>query len=298
MEIASTPIQELKLPILIEKGVELYIKREDLNHPEISGNKLRKLKYNLLEAQKQGQTKLLTFGGAYSNHIYATAAAGKKFGFETIGIIRGEEHLPLNPTLAFAKACGMKIHYMDRQKYRLKHKPKVIQELRKELGDFYLIPEGGTNELAIKGCEEILSEEEKVMYDVFCLSVGTGGTTAGIIQALKGYQKVLGFSSLKGDFLEAEVRYLFEQYNYRDFANWSINSDYHFGGYAKKNRELLAFMDRIEKETELLLEPIYTGKALYGLLDMIQKDQFEKGSKILFIHTGGLQGRLGFGLTH
>lgn len=298
MEIASTPIQELKLPIFKEKGVQLFIKREDLNHPEISGNKFRKLKYNLLEAQKQGHTKLLTFGGAYSNHIYATAAAGKEFGFKTIGIIRGEEHLPLNATLSFALSCEMELQYMDREAYRKKDTNPVKSSLQNEFGSFYLIPEGGTNWLAIQGCMEILTPEEIDQFDVFSLSVGTGGTVAGVIQVLKGKNQVLGFSSLKGGFLEAQVHNLFKQYNYPDFKNWSINSDYHFGGYAKKNEELLNFILNMEKEADLLLDPIYTGKALYGLLEMIEKDKFKKGSKILFIHTGGLQGRLGFGLTH
>ena len=191
------------------------------------------------------------------------------------------------PSFAIKKHDDLFMYLSDRLLEENEHIRKAARECLRKLAPVFP-----------SGCEEILSEEEKETYDVFCLSVGTGGTIAGIIQALKGHKRVLGYSSLKGDFLEEEVRNLFEQFNYQDFSNWTINSDYHFGGYAKKNQQLLTFIDQIEKETELLLDPIYTGKALYGLLDMIQKDEFEKDSKILFIHTGGLQGRLGFGLTH
>ena len=180
MEIQTTPIVLIKDPMLEEKGVELWLKREDLNHPVVSGNKYRKLNYNLIEARKQGHRKLLTFGGAYSNHIYAVAGAGKELGFETIGVIRGEEHLPMNPTLSFAKEQGMRFHYMDRSTYRNKNSEDVINLLKQLYGEFYLIPEGGTNELALKGCAE-LAQEIDVDYDILCCPVGTGGTLAGLI---------------------------------------------------------------------------------------------------------------------
>lgn len=295
MKIDATPIRAFQSPLIQQMGVELFIKREDLNHEEISGNKLRKLKYNLEAAKEQGKDKLLTFGGAYSNHIYATAAAGKLHGFETVGIIRGEEHLPLNPTLEFAKSCGMELHYIDRTRYRLKNSPLVINDLKRMFGDFYLIPEGGTNELAIKGCEEILSEEEK-NFDHYCLSVGTGGTIAGIIQSLRGKVNIIGMSALKGDFLEVEINSLFRQFNMPEYNNWHINNHYHFGGYAKTNEDLINFIKEVEEEHNLPLDPVYTGKALYGILDLIKKGEIKKGEKVLFIHTGGLQGRAGIGL--
>lgn len=270
------------------------IKREDLNHPVISGNKWRKLKYNLLEAKKQGHTRLLTFGGAYSNHIYATAGAGKEFDFETIGIIRGEEHLPLNPTLSFASEAGMQLHYMDRATYREKSEPKIIKLLKQQYGDFYLIPEGGTNALAIQGCEEIV-QEINTDYDYLCCPVGTGGTVTGLISGLKGKSKIIGFSSLKGDFLKREVTDLLSQSG-RHYANWSINTDYHFGGYAKTKPTLLDFMKAFEEQNEILLDPVYTAKMMFGLYDLIQKDYFPKGSRVLAVHTGGLQGRAGFAI--
>lgn len=295
MVIEQTPIQEIKTNLTQEKGVSLYIKREDLNHPHISGNKLRKLFYNLKAAKEQGVKKLLTFGGAFSNHIYATAAAGQLYGFDTVGIIRGEEHLPLNPTLTFAKSCEMKLHYMDRTRYRLKNSLIVLNELKKRHGDFYLIPEGGTNDLAIKGCAEILGTKER-SYDYYVLSVGTGGTLAGIIQSLKGAGKIIGMSALKGDFLEVEINSLFRQFNFPEYENWKVLQNYHFGGYAKTSAELFQFINKFEEDHQLLLDPVYTGKALYGIMDMIGRNEFEKGSHILFIHTGGIQGRAGFDL--
>ena len=289
----STPVQQINSP---SPGVELYVKREDLNHPTISGNKFRKLKYNLLAAREAGKATLLTFGGAFSNHIYATAAAGKAYGFKTIGVIRGEEQLPLNATLSFAQSCGMQFHYMDRSTYRKKQEADVIEGLKQKYGSFYLIPEGGTNTLAIKGCTEILSEREKEEFNYFCLAVGTGGTMAGIIRSLQGKEKIIGFSSLKGDFLQDEVNKLFKQYNFQNHPNWIINNDFHFGGYAKVKPQLMEFIHAFESKEGFQLDPIYTGKALYGIYSLIEQGYFPEGSKILFIHTGGLQGRKGFGL--
>ena len=271
------------------------IKREDLNHSTISGNKWRKLKYNLKKAKKQGYTSLLTFGGAYSNHIYATAAAGKEFGFKTIGVIRGEEHLPLNPTLAFAQTQGMHLHYMDRTTYRDKSKPEIIDSLKATYGEFYLIPEGGTNALAIKGCSEIIDEIDEP-FEYLCCPVGTGGTIAGLIAGLAGKSNIIGFSSLKGDFLKQEVSDLLAN-NHTLHDNWTIATDYHFGGYAKTKPQLLDFMHEFEQQHKVPLDPIYTGKMLYGIYDMIRSDRFIPGSRILVIHTGGLQGKAGFGLV-
>jgi 1-aminocyclopropane-1-carboxylate deaminase len=295
MKMDATPIERLEMPLLTEKGVSLSIKREDLNHPDISGNKLRKLKYNLSAAKEQGHDTILTFGGAFSNHIYATAAAGAEERLKTIGIIRGEEHLPLNPTLSFAKSKGMAFTYLDRTRYRLKNSGTVLNELKRKYGRFYLIPEGGTNELAIKGCTEILSPSEK-RFSHYALSVGTGGTLAGIILSLAGAGKIIGFSALKGEFLEVEVNNLFKQFNLPEYGNWNINQDYHFGGYAKITDELRTFVKEMEEVYDLPLDPIYTAKTLFGLLSLIKEDKFPVGSEILMIHTGGLQGRMGFGL--
>ena len=288
------PIQEVQTSVLQEKKVRVFIKREDLIHSEISGNKWRKLKYNLLAAAEQKANTLLTFGGAYSNHILAVAAAGKEFGFKTIGVIRGEEHLPLNPTLRRAKEIlGMHIVYMDRIAYRLKNTPEVQEKLRTAFGKFYLIPEGGTNNLAIKGCTEILGGV-KIPYDYVCSSCGTGGTLAGLICSLKSKKQVLGFSALKGDFLINEVESLIANYANESFKNWKINTDYHFGGYAKFKPELIDFINQFKESHNIQLDPIYTGKMMFGLFDLIGKNYFKPGITILAIHTGGLQGIKGF----
>ena len=272
--------------------IALTIKREDLIHPFISGNKYRKLKYNLAKAKEESQTKLLTFGGAFSNHIAAVAFAGKEFGFETIGIIRGEElinKIEENPTLQFAKNCGMKLYFISREEYRLKEDAPFIEDLKRKFGVFYNIPEGGTNELAIMGCEEILGNEDEI-FDYICCSVGTGGTILGLINSAKPHQKVLGFPSLKGDFLKEEIR------KFAKNDNWELISEYHFGGYGKVDPNLITFINSFYKENKIKLDPIYTGKMVFGVIDLIKKDYFPVNSKILMIHTGGIQGIQGMNL--
>ncbi len=268
------------------KGVELFVKREDRIHPFVSGNKYRKLKYNLIEAKNKGSKTLLTFGGAYSNHIAAVASAGKTFGFETIGVIRGEELSDKehpNATLNFAKECGMQFKFVSREDYRNKTSKVFIDNLEKEFGTFYLIPEGGTNPLAIKGCEEILTDEDND-FDYICTAVGTGGTISGLINCSKPGQQVLGFSALKGDFLQQDISKFVTK------ANWEIIIDYHFGGYAKINEALISFINQFKSDHKIPLDPIYTGKMMFGIFDLIEKGFFPNESRILAIHTGGLQG--------
>lgn len=278
--------QEIQLPILKEKQVSLFIKREDLLHPIISGNKFRKLKYNLSEAQKQGHDTILTFGGAFSNHIAATACAGKEFGFKTIGVIRGEElseKYMENSTLALAYEHGMRFKFVSRRNYREKNEQDFQEGLKKEFERFYILPEGGTNTLAIKGCEEILDASDSD-FDVICCAVGTGGTVAGIINSSRAEQQVLGFSALKGDFLKEDIR----KFAFKE--NWDLIADYNFGGYAKVTGELISFLNDFKEKTTVSLDPIYTGKMVFGILDIIREGKFERGIKILAIHTGGLQG--------
>ncbi|QSE98119.1 1-aminocyclopropane-1-carboxylate deaminase/D-cysteine desulfhydrase [Fulvivirga lutea] len=285
-------IQRIKSKVAQQKGVELYIKREDLIHPFVSGNKWRKLKYNLEEARAKGLKTIATFGGAYSNHIYATAAAAKEADFLSIGIIRGEElaNKSLNKTLQFAIENGMQLKFVSREEYRKKSGSEFIQKLNNELGDIYLIPEGGTNSLAIKGCTEILDNSTKE-FDYICTSAGTGGTLSGLIVSSKDHQKILGFSSLKGEFLAKDVEDLVYNYKGTQKKNWGINTNYHFGGYAKTNDELIRFIKQFERDYSILLDQVYTGKMMYGINDLIQTGYFKSGTKILAIHTGGLQGR-------
>ncbi|MER2999410.1 1-aminocyclopropane-1-carboxylate deaminase/D-cysteine desulfhydrase [Pontibacter populi] len=290
----QAPLQQLQHPLLQEHKLILWVKREDLLHPHISGNKWRKLKYNLQEAKVQGKETLLTFGGAYSNHIAATAAAGAEFGFKTIGIIRGEEHLPLNPTLQFATEQGMELHYISRELYRHKNEPYFLAELAVNYNQPYLVSEGGTNQLAVKGCTEIIDDID-VDFDVICCASGTGGTIAGLIAGLAGEKQVLGFPALKGgDFLKDEIDQLVYNYSGENYSNWQLITDYHFGGYAKVKPELLEFIHQFQEQHHIPLEPVYTGKMFYGLFDLIAKGYFAKGTRIVAVHTGGLQGNAGF----
>ena len=279
--------------ILLKKtSVKLFIRREDLIHPFVSGNKFRKLKYNLLEAKNQKKTTLLTFGGAFSNHIAATAFAGKQNGFNTIGIIRGDElasKINENPTLKFAQENGMVFEFVSREAYRLKESDGFIENLKNNYGDFYVISEGGTNDLAVKGCEEILKEDDS-FFDFICSSIGTGGTISGIINSTLPHQKVLGFPSLKGDFLQKDIR------KFASKENWTLISDYHFGGYGKVSIELIEFINSFYQENDIPLDPIYTGKMVFGVIDLIHLGYFPENSKILMIHTGGLQGIQGMNL--
>lgn len=276
-----------------DSGISLYLKREDLIHPTVSGNKFRKLKYNLQEAFHQKKSTLLTFGGAYSNHIAAVAAAGKLCKFKTIGIIRGEElgenlehTLRDNSTLQYAAAQGMQFWFISREQYRQKATSDFLKILEEKFEDFYLIPEGGTNALAVKGCEEILSETDSA-FNIVCCPVGTGGTISGIINSVEDNQQVIGFSALKGDYLKKEINYFTSK------INWNLNSDYTFGGYGKISSDLITFINDFRMETGIQLDPIYTGKMVFGIFDMVEKAIFPQNSRILAVHTGGLQGIAG-----
>ena len=243
----------------------------------------------MLQAKAENQSTLLTFGGAYSNHIAAVAYAGKENGFQTIGIIRGDElgdKIESNPTLKFAQECGMQFEFVSRETYRLKREATFLEQLQQIFGAFYLIPEGGTNAFAIQGCEEILTPED-ASFDFVACAIGTGGTISGLINSVLPHQKVLGFPALKGDFLQDEIRNFVRQ------DNWDLITDYHFGGYAKVSEELILFINDFYQKHKVPLDPIYTGKMMFGVMDLINKNYFPENSKILVIHTGGLQGITG-----
>jgi len=269
-------------------GVALYIKRADLIHPLISGNKWWKLKYNLQKAVALGKP-VLTFGGAYSNHLVATAVACKASNLKSIGIVRGEAAIPANPSLAIALQHDMTLKYVSRDLFKKKNSKSFINNLEKEFGEFFLIPEGGTNQLAVKGVSEMLTLKEKE-FGYICCSVGTGGTLTGLINAANAGTKVVGFSSLKGSFSEKDVRELLDRFDLTPNCEWEIINDYHFGGYARYNNKLIEFINNFS----IPLDPIYTGKMFYGIYDLMEKGYFKKGSRVLAIHTGGLQGVAGF----
>ena len=274
----SDSLRTLTHPMFDRKGVRFFVKRDDLLHPKVPGNKWRKLKYNLIEAKKQNKRTLLTLGGAFSNHIAAVAAAGELFNFETIGIIRGEKIEPLNPTLTFAERCGMKLRYIDREQYRKRNQPEFEGNLKTEYGDFYFLPEGGTNDLAMKGTTEIIDELARDLPqppNFICIPVGTGGTAGGIISqaAIKFPKtKIVCFPALKGDFIKKEIEFLLQ----RKEINWHLQTDYHFGGYAKWNDELIDFINSFKTNFNIPLDPLYTGKMFFGIFDLLKKRFFSE----------------------
>jgi 1-aminocyclopropane-1-carboxylate deaminase len=285
LQLPSSPLERINDPFLENYAIKLYIKRDDLIHPFVTGNKWRKLKLNLQEANNQGFEKILTFGGAYSNHIYATAAAGREFNFKTVGIIRGEElTAESNNTLAFAEKCGMELIFVTRLDYNFRNR------LTKQYSNnYYVLPEGGTNELAIKGVQEMVEEiYDEINPDFICSSVGTGGTLAGIASGVKGNTIAMGFASLKGKgLLKGQIQKMLPEN-----INFELIEDYHFDGYAKTTPELIDFITGFEKRNPTIqLEQVYTGKMMYGIYDLIKQGYFPENATIVVVHTGGLQGR-------
>lgn len=279
----NIPLQKIEANFLNKKNVELFILREDLIHPTISGNKWRKLKYNILEAKERGFDTILTFGGAFSNHIAATAAAGNKFGLKTIGIIRGEE--VRNTTLDLALENGMQLKFVSREEYKKKD--------ASQFSNCYVIPEGGSNILAVKGCSEIVNNIF-IDYDVICCACGTGGTIAGIISSTN--KEVLGFPALKGgEFLIEDIQKILSGYNQKKtYDNWQLITNYHFGGYAKVKPELIDFIKEFKANSNIVLDFVYTGKMIFGLYDMIKNTNQLDNKRVVVIHTGGIQGNKGF----
>ena len=267
-----------------DAGVRLLIQREDLNHRWVSGNKWWKLKYNLAEAVAKNAKTLITYGGAFSNHICATAAAAHELGLKSVGLIRGEQTLPLNRVLAFVQANGMDLHYIPRSAYRNRSSE---DNYLKKYNNYYLIPEGGSNALAVKGVKEF-AESLTIPFDYLCCAVGTGGTLAGLIEGLPSEKKIIGLPVLKGaEFLVDDIKKLIV--DNKANTNWRLILDYHFGGYAKSNIILDHFLAEFSSLHTVPLDKIYTGKMMAGIYDLMQKGFFEQGSTVLAIHTGGLQ---------
>lgn len=301
MEIESDLFEELHLPIqsihdeLFEKnGINVDILRLDQTDRVISGNKWFKLKYNILQAKLEQKKQLITFGGAYSNHIHAVAAAGERWGFETIALIRGEEVLPLNPTLESCKQMKMKFKYVSRAEYRLRHVAQYIYDIQNRYPDAYIIPEGGTNALAIKGSGEIWNYIPQG-YHFIILAGGTGGTAAGVIAKGRRDTTVIVIQVLKADkYLSRQLKNYFAMYGYYDLAPYEVHDEYHAGGYAHYNDEIIATSERLNEEHGIPLDYLYTSKVYFAMRDLTLKKRFPTGSKILMLHTGGLQGNLGF----
>ena len=295
LNISSTPTVSLRGKLLDSKGLRLYVKRDEMNHPAVMGNKWRKLKYNLKEAAKQNKNTLVTYGGAYSNHIIATSAAAHSCNFSSIGIIRGDElDENSNPTLIQSSKNGMTLDFVSRSDFKMLKQNLAVPDSLKDIDhdSLYFLPEGGTNLLAIKGTSEIL-EEVDVSYDICCTAMGTGGTFLGLLKSMNGIGQLWGFSALKGKWVAEDISRSKAVYGIFH-TNYLLFDDQLFGGYGKFDRELIQFILDFRQEYGILLDPIYTGKMFFRVWDMIKNDQIAKGSTLLMIHTGGLQGIEGF----
>ncbi|WP_437918807.1 1-aminocyclopropane-1-carboxylate deaminase/D-cysteine desulfhydrase [Sphingobacterium sp. LRF_L2] len=283
-----SPEEEIILPLYQEKQVRVFVKRDDLIHPYISGNKWRKLKYTLEEAKKQGKKLLITFGGAFSNHLLATACTGAKFGFTTHAFVRGEE--VENPVLQLCKLFGMQLQFTDRQAYR--DKQALFQKHFGQVPEAYFIDEGGAGTTALRGCSELVAELQQSYDHMFC-ACGTGTTAAGIWEGIQQYSPTTQLQAVPvlkgGQFVRDEM----ESLGIKQVDQIKFHYDYHFGGYAKTTAELITFIQSYTQATGILIEPIYTGKLFFALHDQLEKNQIAAGSKILVIHTGGLTGLLG-----
>ncbi len=293
-QILNAPVEKLATI----SGVELWLKREDLIHPYVSGNKWRKLKYFLQDFKTSGKERILTFGGAFSNHLAATAALGKLAGISTKALVRGEE-VETNATLNFCRSQGMEIEAISRKRYVAKDDPEFLRLLKEELPNVYVIPEGGKGPLGLKGCTEILDGVSE-NFDYTAVCAGTGTTAAGILLH-KNCKKLLCFSALKGGgFLKEAIKRQLLDYQFQFSTEvdeeklladcFILQENYHFGGYGKVQPELIDFMNAFYAKFEIKLDPVYTGKMLFGIFDKVKKGDFAEGTKVLIIHTGGLQG--------
>ena len=287
-----SPIQPLSDKVFDEAGIQVLTKRDDLIDEEISGNKWRKLKYNINES---GGFPILTFGGAFSNHIAATAAACYRLGVKSIGVIRGERTSVLNNTLQRAEEYGMHLHFISRSDYRFKNQPEFVESLQMRFGNFYSVPEGGSNTLGVKGSGEIITEINRP-FDYLISAMGTGTTLTGMLIASEKHQQHLGIPVLKnGGFLKDEVDLMVKEYcrfynQPEPKAKFGVYADYHHGGYARISDELIAFMRYFYKQHGIKTDPVYSGKSAFALYDLTKKGHFKKGSTIIWLHCGGLQG--------
>ncbi len=297
-----SPLQPLESPLLDQAGVALFLKRDDLIHPLLSGNKWRKLQFNLEKARALDADTLLTFGGAYSNHLYAVAAAGILTGLNTVGLVRGHElRESSSPTLQFCHQAGMQLHFISREEYRQQENGAVFRHLTTRYPRHYWLPEGGSNFLALQGVGELVTETvTQLGYapDAYCVPAGTGGTAAGILAT--GADAIV-FPVLKGgDFLANDIRHLLNQLpgagppgaGLPGIGQPDLQTAYHFGGYGRYTAELLDFIRDFENRWDIRIEQVYSGKMLFGLFDLIKRGYFAKGTTLVAVHTGGLQGRI------
>jgi 1-aminocyclopropane-1-carboxylate deaminase len=291
-DFSAPTLDTVEDPLLLAYGVQVRMLRLDGIHPRICGNKWYKLKHNLLAARAQSAHTVLSFGGAYSNHLVALAAASKACGLRSIGIVRGEAPRVLNPALRFMEAQGMALHYISRSDYRNKEDPEFIRALEKRFGPFYQIPEGGSNLLGIKGCAEItahLQWSSEAAPRIVLMACGTAATLTGVVSAVPSDCEVVGISVLKGpDSLSPQVDAWLDQLACARVSRWSIKTQYHHGGYGKTGPALNDFINDFEGRTGIPLEPVYTGKMMWGLYQMIESGEIARGAEVIALHTGGL----------
>lgn len=296
----QVPVQRIALKALTDTGIELLVRRDDLIDAQLSGNKFYKLFFNLRTAREQGFTRLLSFGGAYSNHLHALAAAGNRYGFSTLGVVRGERPAQLSPTLCDAEAWGMQLVFVNREDYRAKIGAELIGDLKARYGDFYLIPEGGANLAGAQGMQlagQALEQQLKGDYTAVCIACGTGTSLAGLAAGIDRAKPAVGFSVLKGEGnLGATIAATYrELVSSGATANWRLLSGFHAGGYGKKHPDYLScFWKDFEVESGVRLDPVYTVKLFWGIVSLARQGYWARGARIVAIHSGGLQGRRGF----
>ena len=285
-------LQTIHHPLFQQHQLSVQIKRDDLIDPIVSGNKWRKLKYNLRHVKAKGYKGIISFGGAYSNHIHALAYACFQHSINAIGIIRGEDHYAENFTLSQAKKWRMNLHFVDRMTYRQRDNSEYLQYLAKQYPDHFIIPEGGSNALALEGVAEVCAElNQQTQYDTLITPVGSAGTISGLISGDKNQHNILGIAVLKQQgYLETEVKNLLKASNHHLTGNWQILNNYHDGGYAKFTPENLKILQDFSTKTDVPFEPIYSGKMVLALLDLIRTGYFKPHHRIVLLHTGGLQG--------
>lgn len=297
LELPKVEISQLTDPLFKQKGVEVYLQREDLIHPIISGNKWRKLRFNVEKAQQLGKSSILTFGGVHSNHLHATAEACKLGKIKAIGIVRGENIS--SQTLLDCEKAGMELHFVSREVYQLKESKEYLNDLYEEFDYPFIIPQGGDNYYGTLGCMEIL-KANNLNPDFVFVAAGTGNTTAGILLSSDDTQQIFSIPVLKGDFMHDEIKNSLQNFlqnkeiTHEYLENLNILDQYHFGGFAKFIPELTEFISDFYANHQIKLDPIYTGKMMFALYDQIKQDKIPPGSKVLAIHTGGLQGISGF----
>jgi len=291
-----SPVESLKDELFDKSDLEVYIKRDDLLHP-YGGNKWRKLKYNFLQMSKEGYNEFLTFGGPFSNHVFACATLAREHDLAATLFIRGSIDDLENPVLMHARKCGVKLVAVERRAYAKRYSSKFKVELKATYPSAFIIPEGGANQNGIQGCGEIVSETLEQMTsrpDVWIVGAGTANTAVGIASQLSGSEKVIAIAALRERIMQQAFQNSLGMIAESARQCLSLSDDYSFGGMAKWNKELLGFIQKFEISNKILLDPVYTGKAMYALFDMAAKGFFKRGSRIVFVHTGGMPGRMSF----